>query len=105
MKKPIAHGLTCPIAAVAELVGDMWTLLIVRDLAVGPRRFNELASSLEGISTRTLTAKLSRLEKHGIVLRKLYQAHPPRATYELTGKGSELIALIETMRAFGERHL
>ncbi len=105
MENDIQHGETCPVAAVAELVGDMWTLLIVRDLAMGSRRFGDLASSLQGISTRTLTTKLQHLEKNHMIARHLYQHRPPRATYELTDKGKDLIALIETMRSFGERHL
>jgi DNA-binding HxlR family transcriptional regulator len=105
MKTPHDHGETCPVAAVAELVGDMWTLLIVRDLATRSRRFGDLVESLKGISTRTLTAKLQHLEKNNIISRYLYQERPPRATYELTKKGKDLIALIETMRSFGERHL
>lgn len=110
MKSSVAgqapHGPnTCPIAIVAKLVGDMWTLLIIRDLGNGPRRFGDLATSLQGISTRTLTQKLKDLESHGLVSRHEYKERPPRVVYDLTKQGHELTTIIDAMRTYGERHL
>lgn len=94
----------CPVARTANLIGDTWSLLIVRDLFSGPQRFGELASSLEGVSSRTLTKKLQFLEEHGIIERTEYSEVPPRVEYSLTKKGTELSAIIEDLRKFGEKH-
>ena len=82
------YGLPCPVAKTLEIVGDRWTLLIVRDLlAMGPRKYAELAESLKGIAPNILADRLKTLEEHGIVEREFYSEHPPRAHYKLTKKG------------------
>ncbi len=91
----------CPIALTASLIGDRWTPLIVRDLAPGCRRFSELQRSLEGISPKSLSARLRRLEEAGIVTRSCFAEMPPRVEYRLTDKGRALLAVIESMRDFG----
>lgn len=93
----------CPVCACAEIVSGKWTLLVIRDLAEGSRRFCELERSLEGISPRTLSLRLRALEEQGVVGRHTYPEVPPRVEYALTQKGSELAPLIETMRDYGER--
>lgn len=95
----------CPIAAVAELVGDPWILLLIRDFTSGPKRFKDLMISLKGISTRTLTSKLKLLETRNIVDRKAYRERPPRVEYTLTKQGHELTRITDDMRAYGEKHL
>ena len=94
----------CPIARTANLIGDTWSLMIVRDLFDGPKRFGELCISLEGVSSRTLTNKLKFLEEHAIITRTEYSEKPPRVEYALTKKGTELSAIIEDLRKFGEKH-
>ena len=94
----------CPIARTANLIGDTWSLMIVRDLFDGPKRFGELCTSLEGVSSRTLTNKLKFLEKHDIIARAEYAEKPPRVEYSLTKKGTELGTIIENLRKFGEKH-
>lgn len=94
----------CPIARTAALVGDTWTLLIVRDLMSGCKRFGELAESLHGISPRTLSQRLKRLETAGVITRRAFAEIPPRVEYALTEKGRALIPIIEAMRTFGERY-
>ena len=91
----------CPIARTANIIGDTWSLMIIRDLFSGPKRFGELATSLEGVSSRTLTNKLKFLEKHTIITRTEYAEKPPRVEYSLTKKGTELSAIIENLRRFG----
>jgi DNA-binding HxlR family transcriptional regulator len=86
-------------------VGDKWTLLIIRDLVTGCKRFSELQKSLQGISSRTLSERLSKLESEGLVNRRVYAEVPPRVEYSLTEKGEALVGLIEAMREFGERWL
>lgn len=93
------------MALVAEILGDMWVLLIIRDLGAGPQRFNDLARSLSGISTRTLTAKLNMLVKRGIIERTAYRERPPRVEYSLSGKAADLTKIVTAMRDYGTQHL
>lgn len=96
---------TCPVCATAEVVCGKWTLLLIRDLAAGSRRFCELERSLEGISPRTLSLRLRALEDEGIVARHTYPEVPPRVEYALTVKGEALVPLIDDMRTYGTRWL
>ncbi len=96
------HPDECPIARAAGLVGDVWTLLIVRDLCEGKRRFNGLLASLEGISTRTLSQRLKMLEGAGVVRRECSSTSSQRVEYALTQKGRALLPLVEDLRRFGE---
>ena len=91
----------CPIERTATLIGDRWTPLIVRDLAPGCRRFSELQRSLSGISPKTLSDRLRRLEEAGVVTRACFAEMPPRVEYRLTEKGLALLGIIESMREFG----
>lgn len=95
---------SCPIAKVADIMGDPCSLLIVRDLLDEPRRFSDLNASL-GMSTRTLTKGLRRLESEGIIKRVDYKRTPPRVEYRLTAKGRALNAIVEEMRAYGKKYL
>ena len=78
---------TCPVCQTAEIISGKWTLLIIRDLAEGSRRFCELERSLEGISPRTLSLRLRSLEAEGVIQRRTYAEVPPRVEYALTPKG------------------
>lgn len=95
----------CPVARTAEIIGNKWTPLIVRDLARGERRFSELERSLVGISPKTLSERLKRLEEAGVVTRDCFAEVPPRVEYALTAKGFALLPVIESMRAFGRSWL
>jgi DNA-binding HxlR family transcriptional regulator len=95
----------CPVCRTADVVCGKWTLLIIRDLAVGCSRFCELERSLEGISPRTLSLRLRALEEEGIVARNTFPEVPPRVEYALTEKGEALVPLIEDMRRYGSRWL
>lgn len=90
---------TCPIQKTAQLLSDPWTMLIMRDVLEGPQHFCELERSLEGISTRTLTLKLKRLEAEGM-LKKTGDG-----CYSATAKGKGLRSVEDAMRRFGERYL
>lgn len=94
----------CPVARTANLIGDTWSLMIIRDLCTGKKRFGELSTSLEGVSSRTLTKKLIFLEENQIIERKKYSEVPPRVEYSLTKKGEELNIIIENLRSFGKKH-
>lgn len=94
----------CPVARVADILGDSCSLLIVRDLMNAPKRFSQLEESLKGISTRTLALKLKALERDGIIARHEY-AHPQRVEYALSKKGAALHVVIDAMRAYGKKYL
>ena len=92
---------TCPVCATADIICGKWTILVIRDLATGRRRFCELERSLAGISPRTLSLRLKALEEDGIVERHTFPEVPPRVEYSLTAKGRALLPLIEDMRSYG----
>ena len=95
----------CPVARTAEIISGKWTLLIIRDLTTGTKRFSELERSLEGISPKTLSERLCSLEREGVVSRRTFAEVPPRVEYSLTEKGQALATLIEAMRAYGQQWL
>jgi DNA-binding HxlR family transcriptional regulator len=95
----------CPVARTLDIVGDRWTMLILRDLILeGPRKFHDLQSALSRISPNTLSNRLKTLEQHGIVQRRIYADHPPRAEYVVTDKGRELRPLLRALRVWGDKH-
>lgn len=94
----------CPVARVADLLGDACSLLIIRDLLKKPRRFGELEDSLGGMSPRTLTNKLKKLEKERLITRRRF-VKPIRFHYELTKKGAAFNDVVKAMRAYGKKYL
>ncbi len=91
----------CNISKALEIIGGKWTLLIIRDLMLKPRRFGELESSLEGISPRTLALRLKELEQDGVLMRDCSggEFHP---IYRLTKKGQSLQRILDQLRAWGK---
>lgn len=87
----------CPVARVADVVGDTVSLLILRDLLTAPKRFSELESALPGVSSRTLTLKLKKLEDDGLVARE--------EGYAVTSKGRALEDVMDAMRSYGKKYL
>jgi DNA-binding HxlR family transcriptional regulator len=90
-----------PDARALDLVGDKWTLLIVRDLASGPRRFVELQRVLPGISTEQLRSRLNRMVADGMLTRKRYREVPPRVDYALTERAMELMPILGELARWG----
>jgi DNA-binding HxlR family transcriptional regulator len=82
-------------------VGDKWTLLIIRDLAAGPRRFVELQRVLPGISTEQLRSRLNRMVADGLLTRQRYREVPPRVDYELTERSRELMPVVGALARWG----
>ena len=99
------YGQRCPVAKTLDLVGDRWTLLLVRDLLGGTRRFQDLEASLPGIAPNILSDRLKLMEEHRLVRRRFYSDHPPRAAYDLTDKGRELGTVVGALAAWGSRHV
>lgn len=102
MKPKSFAGMRCSIAGALELVGDRWALLVIRDLSLGLRRYDDLRAST-GIPAATLAARLKHLEAGGIVERVQYQDRPPRDEYRLTGKGRDLWKVSVSLREWGDR--
>ena len=100
------YGITdCPIARALDIVGEKWSLLVLRDLyRKGPLRFQELADALAGIAPNTLSARLKLLETHGVIEARLYESHPPRYEYLLTDKGQALAPVLKALHQWGEAY-
>lgn len=95
----------CPIASTLDIVGDRWSLVIVRDLINGKRRFSDFLASPERITTSVLTSRLSAMEQAGLVERVPYQQRPPRHEYLLTEKGRGLHRILQDICRWANRHL
>lgn len=102
MKPKSFAGMRCPIAGALELVGDRWTLLLIRDLSLGRSRYDEFRAST-GIPAATLASRLRHFTDHGIAERVRYQERPARDEYRLTAKGRDLWKVIVALREWGDR--
>ena len=92
----------CPVEVTLLLLSNKWTILILRDLLTGTKRFGELKKSLSGVSQKVLTANLRSLEEKGIIEREVFPEVPPRVEYTLTDLGKTLEPIIDSMHAWGE---
>jgi DNA-binding HxlR family transcriptional regulator len=96
----------CPIAAVLDILGDRWTLLVVRDLLCGKSQYKDFAASPEKIATNILADRLQRLVQHGLVERYApAQSLSGRDAYRLTKKGETLLPVVESMKEWGLKHI
>ncbi len=102
--KPFARSI-CAVANSLDILGDKWSLLVVRDLLHGKRTYGELAHSPEGIPTNILADRLKRLESAGIVTSAPYQERPVRYAYALTPKGSALGEVLLAFVHWGKQHI
>jgi DNA-binding HxlR family transcriptional regulator len=92
----------CPIAGALQLIGDKWTMLVVRDLFAGPKRTTELLEDLHPISSRTLMGRLREMEQDELILRNNYGGLPRRVEYELTERGRRLVPLLDALMKAGQ---
>jgi DNA-binding HxlR family transcriptional regulator len=104
MLKRDYEGQNCSIAKALEIVGERWSLLIVRDAFLGLRRFDQFQESL-GVARNVLADRLNRLVDEGILERVLYNERPARYEYRLTPKGRELNVALTALRQWGDKHL
>jgi len=95
----------CPVACTLDLLGDKWTLLVVRDLLLGQHTYKSLQMSPERIPSNILADRLKRLEREGIVRKELYQERPPRYEYHLTEKGQRLGPVLHAMLTWGSTYV
>jgi DNA-binding HxlR family transcriptional regulator len=95
----------CAVACTLDLVGDKWSLLVVRDLLRGNVTYGALQDSPEGIPTNILADRLKRLEQDGLIAKSPYQDHPVRYTYRLTEKGKALGDVLLALVRWGKKHI
>jgi DNA-binding HxlR family transcriptional regulator len=102
MKNKMRAG--CPIAASLDVLGDRWSLVLVRDMLVGKKRFSEFVASSEKITTSVLADRLAQLEEAGLVTRCAYQTKPERFEYKLTEQGKGLLPVLQEFCRWGNRN-
>jgi DNA-binding HxlR family transcriptional regulator len=95
----------CPVASAMDLLGDRWTLVVLRTIFAGRHRFGELLDASEGIATNILADRLERLEAYGLVTREAYQESPARYAYHLTGRGADLLPVLQALAAWAGKHI
>lgn len=95
----------CPLATALDVVGDKWSLLLVRDMCMNKNRYGDFIASPEGIPTNILASRLRRLEETGIVIKKPYQTKPLRYEYLLTAKGAELLPILQQLALWAYAHV
>ena len=101
MRRTSVRDMNCSVAQCVEVVGDWWTMLILRDVFLGLRRFDEIQRRL-GLSRNVLTQRLELLVEHEVLQRVPYQERPPRFEYRLTDKGRDLWPVLDAMRRWGD---
>ena len=95
----------CPVARTLDLIGERWTVLLLRDLLLhGSRRFQDFQDALPGVAPNTLSTRLKSMEDDGLVERVMYSERPPRLEYVLTDKGRSLGPVVKAMREWGLKH-
>ena len=102
---PYSKRSGCPIASSLDLVGDRWSLVILRDLLNGKSRYAEFLASPEGISTNILADRLAGMESAGLVTRRPYQTRPTRFEYKLTPRGAGFLPVLQALCVWGNTHL
>ncbi len=106
-KKPAenCHRSRCPVSCILEIIGDKWTLLVVRDLFFNNHTFKELQASPEKIPSNILADRLKRLQQSGLIRRELYQERPMRYAYYLTEKGLDLEPVMRSMMVWSNKYI
>lgn len=97
--------ISCPIERTFAIIGSKWTVLILRELSSGVKRFGQLREALHGISPKTLTQRLRELEREGVLYKTSYPEIPPRVEYRLTPKGESLKAILMALARWGAENL
>ena len=103
-KKPAFNRSPCPLAVTLDIVGDKWSLIVIRDLFRGKTRYSEFLTSPEGVTTNILAERLKRLEDHGLISKTAYQENPVRHEYALTAKGRALGPVIREIAIWANAH-
>jgi len=93
---------SCPVQRAAQVLDGKWTILVLRDLLGGKKRYSELQRSLTGISPRLLAARLKAMEHQGLVARTAFATVPPTTEYALTAQGHQIMPVVQAMAAYGQ---
>ena len=101
---PVTAPRECSVAAALDVIGEKWSLLVVRELILGANKFNDIAANT-GAPRDILTARLRRLEELGVIAREEYSQRPPRYSYVLTKKGRDLRPVVTTLKHWGDTHV
>lgn len=99
------HRSGCPIASTLDILGDRWTLVVVRDMLTGKSRFSEFLDGPERITTSVLTDRLGLMERAGLAIKTPYQLRPKRFAYTLTESGVALLPLLQEMCRWANTHI
>lgn len=99
------YNLPCNLAQTLNIIGDKWTLLILYQLKQGHDTYKDIQANLEGIPSNLLSERIKFLEEEGLISQSLYQNHPPRFSYTLTERGSDLSAVFNSIILWGEKHI
>jgi DNA-binding HxlR family transcriptional regulator len=106
IQMPRKYSLQCPVARTLDIIGDRWTILILRDLFLyKTRRFQDFETSLPGLTPSVLSARLKDLESNSIISSRNYTDHPPRLEYFLSPKGRELRPILQALKEWGHKHV
>jgi DNA-binding HxlR family transcriptional regulator len=98
------YGQRCAVARALDVIGERWTPLVVRELLLGPKRYTDLIDGLPGIGTNVLASRLSDLQAHGIIEKRLLPPPAPAAVYELTESGRALAPVLRELRTWGSQY-
>ena len=104
-QKPAFPRSACPISNALDIIGDKWTLLIIRDIFLGKHLYRQLMQSPEGIASNILANRLKRLEQAQFISKRAYQFKPVRYEYHLTQKGQDLQTVLQAMAKWGLEHV
>lgn len=103
--KTISNRSECPLSAALDIIGDKWSLLLVRDMCMDKKRYGDFQSSPERIPTNILANRLKRLEASGILSKQAYQEKPVRYEYCLTAKGADLLPVLQQLAIWANHHI
>ncbi|MEX0853493.1 MAG: helix-turn-helix domain-containing protein [Bauldia sp.] len=95
----------CPVASALDFFGDRWTLVVLRTILAGRRRYSEIAAIPEKIATNVLADRLERLEAYGLISKAPYQTNPRRYRYSLTAKGADVLPVLQALAAWSAAHV
>jgi DNA-binding HxlR family transcriptional regulator len=95
----------CPVASAMDLLGDKWTLVVLRTIFAGRHRFGELLEAPERIATNILSDRLEKLERYGLLTRTAYQENPLRHAYHLTERGADILPVLQALAAWAGKHI
>ena len=96
---------TCPVASALDIIGDKWTLVVLRSIMLGKRRYSEFLEMPENISTNILADRLNLLEREGLLSKHAYQQRPTRHEYRLTEKGADLLPVVQALMDWSYKYI